>query len=52
MEFWKNFEFQIPSGDCSQASLRRFKQLSFLERLYPSHLSKVMVIGSFFALNF
>jgi len=44
MKFWKNFGFQIPFGVCLQALLPRFEQLSFLERLNPSSLSKVMVI--------
>ena len=43
IEFWKNFGIRIPFG-CPQALLRRFEQLSFLERLNPSSLSKAMVV--------
>jgi len=44
MEFWKKQICQIPFGDGQRASLRNFEKLSFLERLNPSFLSKVMVI--------
>ena len=34
-----------------RASLPHFEQLSFLERVNPSSLPKVMVVSSFFVLN-
>jgi len=43
MEFWKK-KFRIPFGDGLGASLHNFGKLSFLKRLNPSFLSKVMAI--------
>jgi len=52
MKFWKNFGFRIPFWDFSRTSLRHFEQLLFLKRLNPSSLSKLMIVRSFFVLNF
>jgi len=41
-----------PLRFCPQGLICHFEQLSFLERLSPSSISKVMVVWRFFVINF
>jgi len=50
--FGKILDFESPFGIAHELCYAIFKQLSFSERLNPSFISKVMVVWSFFAVNF